>query len=66
MAPSYLTRSRLAWLGVAMIVAGFAAKYVVAATGLPVWLVPVGYFVALAGAAVLFIGWIWWKAAGTR
>jgi hypothetical protein len=62
MKPSYLTRSPYAWGGLALIAAGFAMKYVAAATGLPVWLVPVGYFGALFGAAILFVGWIRWKA----
>lgn len=59
MAPSYLTRSRLAWIGIALIICGFGVKAVV---GLPAWTVPVGYFVALAGAAVLFVGWVRWHA----
>ncbi|WP_281968028.1 hypothetical protein [Roseovarius nanhaiticus] len=62
MAPSYLTRSRLAWVSLIMIVLGFALKFIVAATGLPLWLVPVGYFIALAGAGLLFVGWLMWKA----
>ena len=66
MTPSYLTRSRLAWLGIALIVGGFAAKFAAASAGLPAWIVPAAYFVALAGAAVLFVGWLRWKAVGTR
>lgn len=62
MAPSYLTRSRLAWLGLALIVAGFGAKGVAGSLALPPWAVPVGYFVALVGAGVLFVGWLRWKA----
>ena len=64
MKPSYLTRSPYAWIGAALIVLGFAMKWVVATTGLPTWLIPVGYFGALAGAAVLFVGWVRWKAVG--
>ncbi|MCK0167064.1 hypothetical protein MWU52_05835 [Jannaschia sp. S6380] len=63
MTRSYLTHSPVAWGALVAIVLGFALKFVVMATGLPVWLVPVGYFVALAGAAVLFVGWVRWKAA---
>jgi archaellum biogenesis protein FlaJ (TadC family) len=62
MAPSYLTRSRLAWVAVALVIAGFALKFITAIAGWPTWLVPVGYFVALAGAGLLFVGWIIWKA----
>jgi len=61
MAPSYLTRSRLAWVSLIMIVLGFALKFIATATGLPVWMVPVGYFIALAGAGLLFVGWLMWK-----
>ena len=64
MRPSYLTRSPLAWTGGALIVLGFAMEWLVVATGLPVWLVPVGYFGALIGAAVLFAGWVRWRARG--
>ncbi|MFD0857596.1 hypothetical protein [Roseovarius aquimarinus] len=61
MAPSYLTRSRMAWAAICMIVLGFALKFVGTALGLPTWLVPVGYFLALAGAGLLFVGWLIWK-----
>ncbi|PRY94427.1 uncharacterized protein DUF202 [Hasllibacter halocynthiae] len=66
MAPSYLTRSRLAWLGIALLLGGFAVTAVAGAFGLPPWAVPVGYFVALAGSGVLFVGWLRWKAAHPR
>lgn len=64
MAPSYLTRSRLAWISLFLVIAGFALKFVATATGLPMWLVPVGYFIALAGAVLLFVGWMMWKSRG--
>ncbi|MGB3553548.1 MAG: hypothetical protein WBA25_02790 [Jannaschia sp.] len=66
MAPSYLTRSPLAWFGAALIIFGFALKFVVPALGLPFWLVALGYFIALTGAAVLFIGWVRWASAGGK
>ncbi|MBM2576451.1 hypothetical protein JQC91_09040 [Jannaschia sp. Os4] len=62
MRPSYLTRSRLAWAGIALIAAGFALKAVAGALGLAAWTVPVAYFVALAGAGVLFVGWVRWRS----
>ena len=58
MAPSYLTRSRLAWLGIALIVLGLGTQ---AVPTLPVWTIPAGYFAALAGAAILFVGWVRWR-----
>lgn len=61
MAPSYLTRSSLAWIGIALIVGGFILKFLATALEWPIWLVPLGYFVALAGAAFLFVGWVRWK-----
>ncbi|MEM7641489.1 MAG: hypothetical protein AAF366_03070 [Pseudomonadota bacterium] len=63
MTRSYLTHSPLAWISVVLMVAGFALKYVVSATGWPTWLIPVGYFVALAAAALMFVGWVRWKVA---
>lgn len=62
MAPSYLTRSRLAWIGMALILAGFGVKAVAGVASLPIWSVPVGYFTALVGAGVLFVGWVRWRA----
>ncbi|MFX0541490.1 hypothetical protein ACEWPM_007125 [Roseovarius sp. S4756] len=62
MAPSYLTRSRLAWVSLLAVVAGLALTFLATATGLPRWLIPVGYFTALGGAALLFIGWLMWKS----
>ncbi|KIT17192.1 hypothetical protein [Jannaschia aquimarina] len=64
MTRTYLTHSMLAWISMALIAVGllipFFAQLVVA---LPVWLVPVGYFLALAGSALLFVGWVRWKVA---
>jgi uncharacterized membrane protein YidH (DUF202 family) len=70
-APSYLLHSKLAWISLAMIVGGFALKFFVQlplisasadpGSNGPVWLVPVGYFIALAGSAILAIGWGRWK-----
>jgi hypothetical protein len=62
MRKTYLTHSPVAWISLALIVIGFSMKWIVTATGLPIWMVPVGYFVALAGAAALFIGWVRWAA----
>lgn len=62
MAPSYLTRSRLAWTGIALILGGFGVKVVAGVVDLPVWSVPIGYFTALIGAGVLFVGWVLWRA----
>lgn len=62
MAPSYLTRSRLAWTGVSLILGGFGVKAIAGAAGLPAWSVPIGYFTALVGAGVLFVGWVRWRA----
>ena len=64
MKPSYLTRSPFAWIGAALIFLGFAMKWIVTGTGLPIWLVPIGYFTALVGAGILFVGWIRWKETG--
>ncbi|CUH12724.1 hypothetical protein JSE7799_00221 [Jannaschia seosinensis] len=61
MAPNYLTRSRLAWISLAMVVGGLVLTFVATTTGLPIWTVPVGYFVALIGSALLFVGWIRWR-----
>lgn len=61
MAPSYLTRSRVAWVGIALILAGFGVQVVSSFVELPVWLLPVGYFAALIGAAVMFVGWVIWR-----
>ncbi|MEM8849311.1 MAG: hypothetical protein AAGE03_04670 [Pseudomonadota bacterium] len=63
MSPSYLTHSPIAWISVGLMVAGLALKYIVAATGLASWLIPVGYFIALAAAGVMFVGWVRWKVA---
>ncbi|MEI4260297.1 hypothetical protein [Roseovarius sp. D0-M9] len=62
MVPSYLTRSRLAWVALVMVIAGFALTFVTAVAGWPTWLVPVGYFMALVGAGLLFVGWLAWKS----
>ncbi|WP_316015017.1 DUF202 domain-containing protein [Roseobacter sp. HKCCA0434] len=62
MAPSYLTRSRLAWTGLALITAGFGIKAVTGPLDLPSWSVPVAYFTTLVGAAILFVGWVRWRA----
>ncbi|MEM8825062.1 MAG: hypothetical protein AAGF30_15750 [Pseudomonadota bacterium] len=63
MGRSYLTHSPIAWLSIVLMLVGFSLKYVVAATGWPAWLIPVGYFGALIGAAVMFVGWVMWKIA---
>ena len=60
---NYLARSPVAWAAIGAMIAGFALKFVVTTTGLPLWLVPVGYFAALAAAAVLFIGWVRFRVA---
>jgi uncharacterized membrane protein YidH (DUF202 family) len=70
-APSYLLHSKLAWISLAMIVGGFGLKFIVqlplisaamdpGSVG-PVWLVPVGYFIALIGSGLLAYGWVRWK-----
>ena len=61
MAPSYLTRSRMAWVSIGLIVIGLALTFIATASILPTWLIPVGYFLALAGSALLFVGWLIWK-----
>jgi hypothetical protein len=55
---NYLANSPVAWLSLALMIAGFSLKFVVHVTGLPLWLVPVGYFTALVSAGILFIGWV--------
>jgi hypothetical protein len=61
--PSYLTHSKVAWASIAVIVLGFAWKFIVTVTGLPIWLMPFGYFAALIASGVLFVGWVRWRAA---
>jgi hypothetical protein len=69
--PSYLIHSKLAWISLLMIVGGLLLTFVIqwpmAEPGVgaghfgPVWLVPVGYFVALIGSGLLAYGWVRWK-----
>ncbi|PZX10902.1 hypothetical protein LX81_04089 [Palleronia aestuarii] len=61
MALSCLTRSRLAWTGIALVLAGFGIRAISVPLNLPIWVVPTGYFTALAGAAVLFVGGVRWR-----
>jgi hypothetical protein len=62
MKPSYLTHSPIAWISLLLIVGGLAWKWVVTATGLPLWMMPIGYFVALIASGMLFVGWVRWRA----
>jgi hypothetical protein len=62
MKPTYLTHSRVAHVSLAAMLLAFVLKTVVVATSLPIWLVPVCYFVALAASGVLFVGWVRWRS----
>ncbi|WGH78219.1 hypothetical protein [Jannaschia ovalis] len=62
MGPNYLARSRLAWASMAMILLGLGLHGVAGLVDLPIWVVPAGYFVALAGAMLMFFGWVRWRA----
>jgi hypothetical protein len=42
----------MAWAALVMIIASFALTFVTVAAGWPIWLVPAGYFTALAGAGL--------------
>ncbi|WP_299656202.1 hypothetical protein [uncultured Jannaschia sp.] len=58
MKPSYLTRSVLAWIAIALTIGGLALTGIAVAADLAPWLIPFGYFTALIGAGLLFVGWL--------
>lgn len=64
MKPGDRTLMRLAWTGIAMIVAGSATKSIAAVTGPPIRIVPVGYVMTVAGATIMLVGSARWRTIG--